>query len=198
MSQVSVRTQPTWSMLLKIFLMGGGVFAVFMALFSTASSDGSYLLSALIKGSVFGAVMALLMGGSHVVSSKRKGFAGPIAPIQAAAVTIPESSTQAVEVIRRSLVRIGARETACSGVEHPVLLARVPVSWRSWGEEMRFECHPNVDASTEIQVSSRPSLRTTVIDWGKGLQNVKRFHNAVRLSEEPSNMPLQRPAGGGG
>jgi hypothetical protein len=54
------------------------------------------------------------------------------------------------------------------------LEAVVPISWRSWGEKMGVEVL-GVDGDALVQVKSRSTLPTTLIDWGKNAENVRRF-----------------------
>jgi hypothetical protein len=142
--------------------------------------------------------MALLLGGVHTLISRHKGFRQPVLPTQETTVVIPGSTAHALAVIRRSLNCISAREKTCSGADHPVLIARVPMSGASWGEVMRFSCHPGSDGTTEVRIHSRPLFGPTVVDWGKNLQNVTRVLAAIRRGlEESSDKPLCKdgPAG---
>jgi len=164
-----------------------------MALFDSGNGIEYPIIDLLVRGAVFGTFVAVFRGGSHVIFSRRQGSQKPLDAVQVAAVTIPESGLQALEIVRRSLARIAAHETLTWGDYHPDLLARVRMSWTSWGEEMRFACHPNLDGSTEIHISSRPLWRTLVaLDMGKGLKNVKRIVRAIQEGEvRPSNRALQ-------
>ena len=52
-------------------------------------------------------------------------------------------------------------------------MARAGISISSWGEAIEFQLK-EIDADqTEIQFSSRPVLRTTLIDYGKNLRNIE-------------------------
>ena len=55
------------------------------------------------------------------------------------------------------------------------IVAKAGTSLRSWGEVITFDIE-QVDAwRTRVRVSSRSPLRTTIIDWGKNLENVQKI-----------------------
>ncbi len=61
------------------------------------------------------------------------------------------------------------------------LEAIFPLSWRSWGENVGVEVL-GVDGDALVQVKSRSSLPTTLIDSGKNAETVRRFLGAVAKS----------------
>jgi hypothetical protein len=57
--------------------------------------------------------------------------------------------------------------------------ARTRLSWRSFGENVTVEL--NGDATAPVaHISSRPVIRTTLIDYGKGRRNVQQVAAALR------------------
>ena len=58
------------------------------------------------------------------------------------------------------------------------LHAIFPISWRSWGETVGVDVL-GVDGDALVQIKSRSRLPTTLIDWGKNAQNVRRFLSAL-------------------
>ena len=179
MNKINVRTRSIWFLPLTLFLIYCGIFVVVMTVFSTPG-DQRPIIHILFKAGLMGAFLALLMSITQISAGRRMGYRKPLHAVQVGTVTIPESGPKALEVIRSVLAQIPARERVSWGDTHPVLLARVPVSWSSWGEKMRFVCHPNPDGSTEIHVSSRPLVPALLtIDQGKGLKNVRCFMEAV-------------------
>ena len=49
------------------------------------------------------------------------------------------------------------------------------MTWRTWGDVISFEVHRANDDGTRIKVSSRPALGSTLVDFGKNLQNVEQI-----------------------
>ena len=58
------------------------------------------------------------------------------------------------------------------------LEAVFPISWRSWGEKVGVDVL-GVDGDVLVQIKSRSSLPTTLIEWGKNADNVRGFLTAV-------------------
>jgi hypothetical protein len=54
------------------------------------------------------------------------------------------------------------------------------VSWKSWGEEIKIVLKSETDPDFEYQISSSPRLKTTIIDFGKNLQNLNRIENVIK------------------
>jgi hypothetical protein len=82
---------------------------------------------------------------------------------------------RAEQVIRN----IGGTVTA-SDLQRGVIEARFPLSPRSWGEKMRVELS-GVDGAVTLNVSSRTRIGTTLLDFGKNADNVRRFVTAPAL-----------------
>ena len=57
--------------------------------------------------------------------------------------------------------------------------ARTQWSWKSWGEEVSVQLSGSGDAVAAV-VASRPVVRTTVVDYGKGRSNVAAVADALR------------------
>jgi hypothetical protein len=60
-----------------------------------------------------------------------------------------------------------------------IVAEKVP-SWRSMGEVITFDIKQVNARRTHIIVSSKPLLRTTIIDWGKNLENVQKITQYLR------------------
>lgn len=52
-------------------------------------------------------------------------------------------------------------------------MARTSVNWKTWGDTISFEITGIDDESTAVKISSRPTSRTTIVGYGKNLENVK-------------------------
>lgn len=54
------------------------------------------------------------------------------------------------------------------------------MTWKSWGEEIKIVLKSESDSDFEYQISSSPKLKTTIVDYGKNLQNLKRIENVIK------------------
>ena len=50
---------------------------------------------------------------------------------------------------------------------HGKIAARVSITWKTWGDVISFDVRRIDDDRTQIEVSSRPVVRTTLFDYGK-------------------------------
>jgi hypothetical protein len=92
-------------------------------------------------------------------------------------IHLDDTLSDAFRRSEQSLMAIGTgirkRDQAAGQLE-----AVVPISWRSWGENIRVDL-AGVDGDVLVQVKSKSTLRTTLIDWGKNAENVRRFLGAL-------------------
>ena len=100
-------------------------------------------------------------------------------------IELPMSSADdAVSMARRALIGVRAIDIEEGRLADGtvVMEGRTRPSVRSFGEQIRVSV--TVAAQTiDIRFETRPRTRTTLIDYGKGAANVRRFRNELaRLS----------------
>ena len=49
------------------------------------------------------------------------------------------------------------------------------MSWKTWGYIISFEVRKIDNDRTQIKVSSRPAVSTTLVDYGSNLENVEKI-----------------------
>jgi hypothetical protein len=64
------------------------------------------------------------------------------------------------------------------------LEARTKRTWRSFGERVSVELHATTEKTTVI-VRSRPVIRTTITDYGKGRMNVRSVRASLIAASSP-------------
>ncbi|MGH9369801.1 MAG: hypothetical protein ACRD3M_19285, partial [Thermoanaerobaculia bacterium] len=52
-------------------------------------------------------------------------------------------------------------------------------TWRSWGDEIQIDVRGTESGASIIRISSRPRLRTTLVDWGSNLRNVTTIRDLL-------------------
>ena len=55
--------------------------------------------------------------------------------------------------------------------------AKAGMSWKTWGEIITFSVNKKDENVMQIEISSRPSVRTTLVDYGKNIANVNSIVN---------------------
>ena len=64
-------------------------------------------------------------------------------------------------------------------VENGILL-KTGITWMSWGEEIKIIQQSDQENDFEYQISSRPKMKTTLVDYGKNLENVTLIENTIK------------------
>lgn len=100
----------------------------------------------------------------------------PNLPVSAV-VRVPAHPAEAHRRVLAALRALPARIVTAEDEDH--ILARTRMSRRSWGERITVALRTDV-SFTEITVRSGPVWRWTVIDYGKGRDNVDFLVRALR------------------
>ncbi len=60
--------------------------------------------------------------------------------------------------------------------------AKAGMTWKSWGEVISFDLRRIDENRTRVELSSKPVLRTTLVDGGKNLENVEKIAGTLALA----------------
>lgn len=162
---------------LKIFLASGIPFGIFTAvLFSYLYGYKIGLPGGLISGLIFGFVMFIILGFLH--SRAVEKIAGHISEESMATcqvrnieLQLPYDST--FDLCMKSLNLISRCRIQEEDRSQGKITARSSVNWKTWGDTISFDITGISNEKTAVKVSSRPTARSTIIDYGKNLENVK-------------------------
>ena len=58
--------------------------------------------------------------------------------------------------------------------------AKGGITWKTLGDKIEFNLTSLDEGCTEVEFSSRPAIRTTLIDYGKNLQNVQTIEHFLK------------------
>jgi len=158
----------------KLFLGVGIPFGVFMGFyvgFTRGLSVGIW--SGLMSGLFFGFFMSLVLGTFHKMKTKRmsSGTGDDVGPHQSRIVTVDTPFESIFEKCLQALGNIKAKVTNTDKVAGTIT-AKTKMSWKSFGEEIQITVDRGEGGKTKVTVSSAPKLKTTLVDYGKGHQNV--------------------------
>ena len=64
-------------------------------------------------------------------------------------------------------------------IENGVLL-KTGMTMKSWGEEIKIILKSNKENNFEYQLSSSPKLKTTIVDYGKNLENINKIESVIK------------------
>jgi hypothetical protein len=131
--------------------------------------------SAVGAGLFYGTFMALALGGWHVRAVRRLGFPltdETLAVRQRRTLTLDLSFEEAFRLCTESVRQLKKGEIhEDTDYAAGVILAVKGASWKSWGEKIRFELHPQGN-QISVLVECRPALATTIADYGVSLRNM--------------------------
>ena len=89
------------------------------------------------------------------------------------------TADQALAACAEALRAMPRTKVASANLDTHSIRAKRGLTWRSWGDEIRIDVHGNQDRTSVIRVSSRPCLRTTLVDWGSNLRNVAAIRDSL-------------------
>jgi hypothetical protein len=153
-------------------------------LFGDDESLARILVTSGIGGLLYGAAMAIFVGRAHIrgvrnhaslMSDEVLGVRQVRSLVLAAPVEdLFEHALQTVQALPRARITTVDRNGG-------VIEARVPASWKSWGELVSVRVSRTPMGETSVSIASRPSFRFTVADYGTNLGNVVAIERALRL-----------------
>ena len=133
------------------------------------------LMAGLLGGILFGGVMSLILGTLHIWSVKQLRFKSKevmdVYQVRSIEMKLPYDKVfdLCLESVKSMKCKI-VEENRSQGR----IVARTGISWKSWGEIITFDVRGMNDV-TKVKVSSRPVVRTTLVDYGKNLENVEKI-----------------------
>ncbi len=162
---------------LKIFLTSGIPLGVLTGTFySIRYGLKMGLISGLIAGLIFGFITFIILGFLHSRAVKKivhetSGNAMGIHHVRNIELQLPyhESFNLCVEslgLIRNSKI---IEENRSQGK----IIAKAGINWKTWGDTISFDITRMNNGHINVKVSSSPTARTTIVDYGKNLKNVE-------------------------
>ena len=153
------------------------------------------MVRGLFSGILFGLLMSITLGWLHHRSIKKLPFAtgeyqAGVHQVRTLRVHLPYEASLALckdslRVIKKSTLQ---NEDGSVGR----LDAKTGMTWKAWGERISFGVQRISDTESEIEVTSRPIIRTTLIDYGKNLENVEEILLYLRRQDVASPTPAER------
>ena len=170
---------PIMRLYLKVFLYTGLPFALLMMVLDVLSGDTLHIARFISHFVVFGGLMSLVLVSLHRYQLTRKGVDklndSPLSVVQKTRI---QTTLSRAEIINRLKSAPAIRRIELSEDGNSMTL-HTGVSWRSWGEKILLSFHQTGPTTTVVEVESNPKLRTTVVDYGKNRENVKRIEELL-------------------
>jgi len=173
---------------LKIFLATAIPFGISMAvLFSIIYGINAGLPFGLISGLIFGFIMFIILGFLHgravqKIAGNRSGESMGTFHVQKIELRLPYD--RVFDLCIRSLDLIGRCRVQEENRSKGMIIAKSSVNWKTWGDTITFDITGTGNDGAAVKVSSRPTSWSTIVDYGKNLENVKTIVSFLERSKE--------------
>jgi len=160
---------------LKAFLWTGIPFALIMTLFDLFEGEGFNVVKFLFHAVFFGGVMSIFLVSMHKSRLRKKGITEFTADnLKVLQLRVVKSKTSIEELA--SLLRLDSNlgKMKYTRSENEINLSS-RVSWYSWGEKIQIKKLSSKNGEFEYEIQSKPIVSTTLVDYGKNLENVNRI-----------------------
>lgn len=164
---------------LKLFMAAGIPYGVITGIcYSITHGISTGIVSGLVAGILFGALMSVVLNTIHTLSVNRISYSdskNKMGVHHLRNIELRLSYDMAFDLCIESLCRIKKCTIRKEDRSGGRLTAKAGMTWKTFGDIISFELHRTGDDRIRIQVSSRPLQQTTLVDFGKNLDNVERI-----------------------
>jgi len=172
--------KPITKLYLKTFLLTGIPYGLIMLGFDLADGNGFRLWKFLFLTFFFGITMSLILVSFHRYRLKKNGVQEltnqNLGVSQMKNLKSELNTSELIEKLKTDPI-IGKMKM--QEIENGIVL-KTGMTWKSWGEEIRIILQTKGESDFDYQISSSPKLKTTIVDYGKNLENVTRIENVIK------------------
>lgn len=172
--------KPITKLYLKTFLLTGVTYGAVVLGFDLIDGNGFSLWKFLIATLFFGVSMSLILVSFHKYWLKKNG----VEPITEDDLGVHQSQIIESKFNERELIErlknnpiLGKMKLA--ELENGISL-KTGVTMKSWGEEIKIILKSRKEDKFEYLISSRPKLKTTLVDYGKNMENINLIEKVIK------------------
>lgn len=162
---------------LVIFIKSGLFFGLAMGALSTLRHSNIFLgaLNCAISGLLFGGFMAVI----SYISQKRLKSKGISKESKGVNQRYRLIVNRPLPEVRPTLGSSVSAISNCKIVKEDAdgIKAKTGMGWKSFGEQISIFCEALTPTETLIEITSSPSMKTTLVDYGRNLENVEAIGN---------------------
>jgi superfamily I DNA and/or RNA helicase len=138
------------------------------------------------SGVAFGLIMSFTLVTLHCIFSlkfrKLKGT-DISAVVQKKFMELDLSFDNVYDECIKSITAVKKCEIESEDRKSGEIKALTSLSWKSFGENIQFKIWSSENGRTRIQILSRPKLKTTLVDYGKNIENVLKLSSFLSVTE---------------
>jgi hypothetical protein len=164
---------------IKIFLASAIPCSIFMGiLYSVLYGPHAGMISGLAAGLIFGFLMFIILGFLHSRAVKRLAGEATAESMETfhfrnMTLSLPYDGT--FDLCMQSLLLLGRHRVHEENRSLGKIVVKSSINWKTWGDTISFDIDGRSSEITNVQVSSRPTSWTTLVDYGKNLKNVEKI-----------------------
>jgi len=172
---------------LKLFLASAIPFGISMGIFNSFQHGiHSGLVAGVVSGVFFGGLMSVILAFLHSRTVRRMPYgkseeAMGVYHIRNVELMLPydkafDLCVEALSMIKNCKVQDEDRSQG-------KILGKAGKTWKTFGDTISFEL-TKIGNEIQIEVSSRPTVPTTLVDYGKNLENVNKIEGFLKAHRE--------------
>jgi hypothetical protein len=170
---------PALRLYIKVFLITGIPFASIMTLFDLIDGIGFRTWPFLYHALFFGGLMSLFLVSIHLLSLRKFG----IRNMTSALLGVNHKTSLRTQLSKQAVMEKLRQDPFFRKMNliesDDKISLSTDMGWKSWGEKIAIHFRPLEDGINELEISSKPKLKTTMIDLGKNLQNVMKMEQLL-------------------
>jgi len=156
---------------LKLFLATGIPFGLIMGVMYGDLTKGLFV------GLFFGFFMSLILGTLNIIFTKKStsqdsSKATGVHQTKVLELQLPYDKTFDLCISSLDSVKGTVKQEERSLGK---VVAKTGMTWKSFGETIQFDVRKIDNEKTQVQISSKPALPTTLVDYGRNLENVEKI-----------------------
>lgn len=168
----------------KLFIFTTVPFGLFMAIFFGATNGWEYgLVAGAACGLGYGIAMAAILGAINQYQAKKLGsnYSESLMGVhQVETLRLAGQFDGAFEACKAALNAVPKCKITSEDKQLGIITAQTGTTWKSFGETIMFTVSDSGDgANCNVTLSSKPAVRTTLVDYGKNMQNVRAIVAAL-------------------
>jgi hypothetical protein len=142
---------------------------------------GFFLSLPIMAGALYGIPMALILGLAHYFQVRKIAQGKPfdLSPTQRRTLVIKSNPSSVFENCALVLQKFPARIIENDVMKGHITARTGKKSWKSWGDDIRIDVVQIDDISTQVKITCRPSLKTTLVDYGKNYENAEKLLSLI-------------------
>jgi len=169
---------------LILFLASSIPFGVIMGLLFVQDKS-MWLKMSLLYGLLFGVLQTIVLSIIQAIQLRKFGDKGnKIKVNNSVKLVVDGLMSEIVDLCKQSINALEKGSIDRINKDEGEILARTGTTWLSFGESISYQVEQISDSHCSITVKSRPLLRTTVIDYGKSRDNIRKIANDIRQTQQ--------------